>query len=74
MDAESWCTVLCMFLSFASLRAIYRSVNQSGTYHLILLSFPASHLKAGANTVTFHATNISSGGEAMYDTVKLEVD
>jgi rhamnogalacturonan endolyase len=61
------------FPTYANDQAIYRSANQSGSYHLILLTFPASHLKSGANTVTFQATNVSSGGGAMYDTVKLEV-
>ena len=66
-------TSIGSFPTYANDQAIYRSANQSGAYHLILLSFPASRLKAGANTVTFHATNVSSGGGAMYDTVKLEV-
>jgi rhamnogalacturonan endolyase len=61
------------FPTFTNDQAIYRSANQSGTYHLILLTFPASRLKAGANSVTFRATNVSGGGGAMYDTVKLEV-
>ncbi len=59
--------------SFTNDAAIYRSANQSGTYHLILLTFPASRLRVGANSVTFHATSVSSGGGAMYDTIKLEV-
>ena len=54
--------------------AIYRSANQSGYYHLIPLTFPASLLQSGANTVTFQATNVSFGGGAMYDTIKLDVD
>lgn len=61
------------FPSFINDQAIYRSANQSGTYHLILLTFPASLLKSGANSVTFHATSVSDGGGAMYDTIKLEV-
>ena len=59
--------------SFTNDEAIYRSANQSGAYHLILLTFPASRLKVGANSMTFHATSVSAGGGAMYDTIKLEV-
>jgi rhamnogalacturonan endolyase len=59
--------------SYTNDEAIYRSANQSGAYHLALLTFPASLLRAGANTVTFRATTVSGGGGAMYDTVKLEV-
>jgi rhamnogalacturonan endolyase len=55
-------------------QAIYRSANQSGTYHLALVTFPASRLKAGNNTITFDATTVSSGGGVMYDTIKLEAD
>ncbi len=53
--------------------AIYRSANQSGTYHLVLITFPASLLKAGSNSITFQATDVISGAGAMYDTIKLEV-
>jgi rhamnogalacturonan endolyase len=54
--------------------AIYRSANQSGYYHLIPFTFPASFLKAGSNTIAFNMTTVSSGGGVMYDTIKLEVD
>lgn len=66
-------TSIGTFPSFPNDAAIYRSANQSGRYHLIPFSFPASLLQSGANTVTFQATNVSGGGGAMYDTVKLEV-
>ena len=66
-------TSIGSFPSYTNDQAIYRSANQSGTYHLILLTFPASRLKVGANSVTLRATSVSSGGGAMYDTVKLEV-
>jgi len=66
-------TSIGSFPTYANDQAIYRSANQSGTYHLILLSFPASRFRVGANSVTFHATTVNSGGGAMYDTVKLEV-
>ena len=62
------------FPAFTNDAAIYRSANQSGYYHLIPLTFPASLLQSGANTVTFQATNVSFGGGAMYDTIKLDVD
>ncbi len=57
---------------YANDSAIYRSANQSGYYHLVLITFPASRLRAGSNTVTFRA---SAGGGAgvLYDTIKLEV-
>lgn len=58
--------------AFTNDAAIYRSANQSGYYHLVPLTFPASLLQKGANTVTFQATNVSAGGGAMYDTIKLE--
>lgn len=61
------------FPAFANDAAIYRSANQSGYYHLIPFSFPASLLQKGTNNVTFQATNITPGGGAMYDTIKLEV-
>ncbi len=54
--------------------AIYRSTNKSGYYHLVVLSFPASNLKSGANTLVFKALSVKSGGGIMYDTVKLEVE
>lgn len=59
------------FPSFVNDEAIYRSANQSGSYHLLTFSFPASSLKVGSNTVTFRATNVSAGGGAMYDTIQL---
>ncbi len=59
--------------SYANDLALYRSANQSGAYHLVLITFPASRLRAGSNTVTFRGASISSGAGAMYDTIKLEV-
>ena len=59
--------------SYANDQTIYRDANQSGYYHLVPISFPASLLKAGANTVTFQTTSVPSGGGTMYDTIKLEV-
>jgi rhamnogalacturonan endolyase len=56
---------------FANDEGIYRSANQSGIYHLQVISFNASLLKAGSNTITFQAT-VGSGAGIMYDTIKLE--
>ncbi len=67
-------TAVGSYPAFTNDQAIYRSANQSGYYHLIPITFPASVLQAGANTVTFQATNVSSGGGTMYDTIKLEAD
>jgi rhamnogalacturonan endolyase len=57
--------------TYANDQAIYRSANQSGYYHLVPLNFSDSLLKAGNNAITFHMTNVSSGGGAMYDTITL---
>jgi rhamnogalacturonan endolyase len=65
-------TTVTTFPAFTNDQAIYRSANQSGTYHLIPITFAASLLKTGNNTITFHASSISSGGGSMYDTIKLE--
>ena len=59
--------------SFTNDAAIYRSANQSGYYHLIPLSFSASLLKSGSNTIALNMTSVSGGGGAMYDFIKLEV-
>ncbi len=59
------------FPSFTNDSAIYRSANQSGSYHLLTFTFPDSSLRVGSNSVTFHATNVSAGGGAMYDTIEL---
>ena len=67
-------TAVGTFPSYPNDESIYRSANQSGYYHLVPLSFSASHLKVGQNTITFKLTNVSSGGGAMYDTIKLEAD
>jgi Polysaccharide lyase family 4, domain III len=53
---------------------IYRDADQSGYYHQLPISFPASLLKVGSNTITFTMTKVNSGGGIMYDTIKLEAD
>ena len=65
-------TSIGSYPSFTNDSAIYRSANQSGYYHLIPLSFAASLLKTGSNSITFQMTSVSGGGGVMYDTVKLE--
>lgn len=58
--------------SFTNDAAIYRSANQSGAYHLLTFTFPASDLKIGSNSLTLQATSVSAGGGVIYDTIKLE--
>lgn len=65
-------TTVTTLPSFTNDQAIYRSANQSGTYHLVPITFSASLLRSGSNTITFHATSVSSGGGSMWDTIKLE--
>ena len=59
-------------ISYPNDEAIYRSANQSGYYHLVPISFPASLLHVGANTITFDMTGSPDGAGMMYDTIKLE--
>lgn len=66
-------TSLGRLASFPNDQTIYRSGNQSGYYHLVLMTFPASLLRSGANTVTFQSIKVTNGGGRMYDTIKLEV-
>ena len=67
-------TAVESYPAFTNDMAIYRSANQSGYYHLLPLTFPATLLQTGANSIALQATDVSSGGGAMYDTIKLEVD
>lgn len=66
-------TAVGSYPSYANDEAIYRSANQSGSYYMIPLSFSASFLRSGSNTIALKMTNVSSGGGAMYDVLKLEV-
>jgi rhamnogalacturonan endolyase len=59
-------------LSFGNDQTIYRSGNRSGFYQPQRISFPASLLRGGANTVAFRMTAVSGGGGIMYDTVRLD--
>lgn len=56
-------------------QSTYRAAVRSGVYMLYEMTFPASYLKQGANTITFDMT--AKGGRwngIMYDTILLEVD
>lgn len=55
--------------------SVRRAANRSGVYSRFEFSFPASTLKAGANTLSLR-TNRSSGrfNGMMYDTIVLETD
>lgn len=57
---------------FTNDSTIYRSGNQSGSYHLATFTFSDMLLKVGTNTLTLQAT-VNSGGGTLYDTIKLEV-
>ncbi len=52
--------------------AIYRSATQAGRHSLRTLTFPASKLHKGENTVAFNMTGISRNGGVMWDFIKLE--
>jgi len=63
-------------LSYNDDGSVRRSANRSGRYGRNEISFPASLLKAGKNTLTLSAT--TSGGSLpnglMYDTIVMEAD
>ncbi|WP_051624114.1 polysaccharide lyase family protein [Clostridium akagii] len=52
----------------------YRSANQSGRYRLCDITFPASSLQDGKNTITLQMQKIGTDGGIMYDTLKLEIE
>ena len=67
-------TSVANFPQFPNDQTIYRSGNQSGCYHLLTFTFPASLLKVRSNTIAFNMTHVTSGGGIMYDFIKLETD
>ena len=67
-------TFIATYPQFTNDQTIYRSGNQSGSYHLLTFTFPASLLKVGSNTMAFKMTNVNNGGGIMYDFIKLETD
>ncbi len=51
---------------------IYRSATQAGRHALFSVSFPASKLHKGENTVAFTMSGINKNGGVMWDCIKLE--
>ncbi|MCM1519645.1 MAG: polysaccharide lyase family protein [Lachnoclostridium sp.] len=58
--------------SFYNDAAIYRSAVLGGRHCVRTLTFPASELKQGSNTLTLKMTGISKNGGVMWDCLKLE--
>lgn len=52
----------------------YRSVTESGRYQLQEISFPASLLIVGTNTVSLKMKSVGTDGGILYDTIKLEAN
>lgn len=52
--------------------SIYRSATQAGRHALNSVTFPASKLHKGENTVAFTMTGINKNGGVMWDCIKLE--
>lgn len=52
--------------------AIYRSAVLGGRHRLYTISFPASKLKKGENTLALKMSGIGKNGGIMYDCIKLE--
>lgn len=52
--------------------SIYRSAVLGGRHHLYTVSFPASKLKQGKNSLTLKMSGIGKNGGIMYDCIKLE--
>ena len=59
-------------LSYSNDGSVYRSANQGGAYQNKVITFPASKLKKGTNTVAFKMTSVGSRGGLIYDAIKLE--
>lgn len=59
-------------LTYGNDGSVYRSANQGGRYQNKIITFPASKLKVGTNTVTFKLTSVDNRGGLMYDAIKLE--
>ncbi|MBN2213657.1 MAG: T9SS type A sorting domain-containing protein [Bacteroidales bacterium] len=58
--------------SFGNDGAVYRSAVSGGRHQVKTLSFPASDLLIGQNTVKFKMISVGSRGGLMYDFIKLE--
>ena len=59
-------------MSFGNDGSVYRSANTSGRYELRVISFPASLLQLGENTIAFKMLSVGNRGGLMYDIIKLE--
>ena len=53
---------------------LYRSAVQSGVHNLQVVTFPASLLKKGKNTLSFTMVSIKEKGGLLWDCLKLEAD
>lgn len=58
--------------SFGNDASVYRSAVLSGRHEVRTLTFPASYLNVGSNTISFKMTSVGNRGGLMYDCVKLE--
>ncbi len=58
--------------SFGNDASVYRSAVLSGRHEVRTLTFPASSLNVGSNTISFKMTSVGSRGGLMYDCIKLE--
>ncbi len=61
-------------LSYGNDAATYRAALRGARYQVEDISFPASLLTAGENTVRLALTSVGTNGGVMYDTVKLEIE
>ncbi len=61
-------------LAYGNDAATYRAGLRGARYQLEDISFPASLLQGGANTVRFAMTAAGRNGGIMYDTIKLEIE
>ena len=53
---------------------LYRSAVQSGVHNLQIVTFPASLLKKGKNTLSFTMVSIKEKGGLLWDCLKLEAE
>ncbi|MFG6687095.1 polysaccharide lyase family protein [Mariniflexile sp. HNIBRBA6329] len=58
--------------SFGNDASVYRSAVLGGRHEVKKLTFPASNLVIGNNTIKFKMTSVGNRGGLMYDTLKLE--
>ena len=58
--------------TFTSDACVYRSAVLGGRHDLKILTFPASALVVGQNTIKLNATSVGTRGGVIYDCIKLE--